>query len=534
MLSDPINQVFTDENALGPGAAYIGPWYDLYNFNGVSVLLAGSEVVDEGRLEWSNNANTVRYVSTFIAGVAPTSFTGGAASFLVSPLSRYVRVVVENGSVQQPDADYLVQLILLVTTPDAPQTGGGGGGGGLTNTELRASPVPVSISGSVTVAEPVTIDGTVAVSGSVAVTGPLTDTQLRAAPVPVTGTVSTTGLTDAELRATPVDVSVVGTVTVSEPVTVDGTIALDAPTLAALENISAIITSLPAVALDAATLAALETINAVVSGTVELGATTLAALETIQANCTQVGTWTVDLSVATLAALETINAVQSGAWTVAVNNFPAVQPVSDNGGSLTVDGTVAVSSVGGTVAVTGPLTDTQLRATPVPVSGTVTTGGLTDTQLRATPVPVSGTVTATGPLTDAQLRAVAVPVSGTVTANAGTGPWPVTDNGGSLTVDGTVAVSSVGGTVAVSGPLTDTQLRAVPVPVSGTVTVNQPVNTKELNQLIPAQYDFIDLGYTGDDITTVVYKTGGSGGTTVATLTLVYSSPGVLDTVTRT
>lgn len=144
MLSDPINQVFTDENALGPGAAYIGPWYDLYNFNGVSVLLAGSEVVDEGRLEWSNNANTVRYVSTFIAGVAPTSFTGGAASFLVSPLSRYVRVVVENGSVQQPDADYLVQLILLVTTPDAPQTGGGGGGGGgLTNTELRASPVPM-------------------------------------------------------------------------------------------------------------------------------------------------------------------------------------------------------------------------------------------------------------------------------------------------------------------------------------------------------------------------------------------------------
>lgn len=40
-------------------------------------------------------------------------------------------------------------------------------------------------------------------------------------------------------------------------------------------------------------------------------------------------------------------------------------------------------------AVTGPLTDAQLRATAVPVSGP-----LTDTQLRATPVPVSGTVTA--------------------------------------------------------------------------------------------------------------------------------------------
>lgn len=42
-----------------------------------------------------------------------------------------------------------------------------------------------------------------------------------------------------------------------------------------------------------------------------------------------------------------------------------------------------------TQSVTGALTDTQLRATPVPVSGSVTTGGLTDAQLRATAVPVS-------------------------------------------------------------------------------------------------------------------------------------------------
>lgn len=37
----------------------------------------------------------------------------------------------------------------------------------------------------------------------------------------------------------------------------------------------------------------------------------------------------------------------------------------------------------------GGLTDAQLRATPVPVSGTVATGGLTDAQLRASAVPVS-------------------------------------------------------------------------------------------------------------------------------------------------
>lgn len=77
---------------------------------------------------------------------------------------------------------------------------------------------------------------------------------------------------------------------------------------------------------------------------------------------------------------------------------------------------VVIASNQSAVPVSGPLTDTQLRATAVPVSGP-----LTDAQLRATAVPVSG------PLTDTQLRATAVPVS---------------------------------------GPLTDTQLRASAVPVS--------------------------------------------------------------------
>jgi len=58
-----------------------------------------------------------------------------------------------------------------------------------------------------------------------------------------------------------------------------------------------------------------------------------------------------------------------------------------------------------TVPMNG-LTDAELRATPVPVSGTVSTGGLTDAQLRATPVD-----TTTDGLTDAQLRATPVSVS---------------------------------------------------------------------------------------------------------------------------
>ncbi len=58
--------------------------------------------------------------------------------------------------------------------------------------------------------------------------------------------------------------------------------------------------------------------------------------------------------------------------TISVSNFPATQPVS---------GTIAVSnfpatqpvSIAAPVAVTGPLTDTQLRATPVPVTTAPTT-----------------------------------------------------------------------------------------------------------------------------------------------------------------
>lgn len=84
-----------------------------------------------------------------------------------------------------------------------------------------------------------------------------------------------------------------------------------------------------------------------------------------------------------------------------------------------------------------------------------TTTGLTDAELRATPVPVSdggGSLTVDGPLTDAQLRASAVPIS---------------DNGGSLTVDGTVAVSSVGGTVAVSAA-------SLPLPTGAATAAGQP------------------------------------------------------------
>jgi len=53
------------------------------------------------------------------------------------------------------------------------------------------------------------------------------------------------------------------------------------------------------------------------------------------------------------------------------------------------------------------------------------------------------------------------------------------------------------------------------------------------NSLVPSEYDYISLSYTGDNLTGVVFKDGGSGGTTVSTLTLAYTGSNLIS-VTKT
>ncbi len=55
-----------------------------------------------------------------------------------------------------------------------------------------------------------------------------------------------------------------------------------------------------------------------------------------------------------------------------------------------------------------------------------------------------------------------------------------------------------------------------------------------LNSLVPSNYDYISLSYTGSNLTGVVFKTGGSGGTVVSTLTLAYDGSDNLISVTKT
>lgn len=103
---------------------------------------------------------------------------------------------------------------------------------------------------------------------------------------------------------------------------------------------------------------------------------------------------------------------------------------------------IDVGADGASSPVVGALPVTA-ASLPLPAGAATSAAQATlDTHLTDGSARIGGTVTITGALTDTQLRASPVPISGTVTANAGTGPWPVTDNGGSLTVDnaGTFAV----------------------------------------------------------------------------------------------
>ena len=59
-----------------------------------------------------------------------------------------------------------------------------------------------------------------------------------------------------------------------------------------------------------------------------------------------------------------------------------------------------------------------------------------------------------------------------------------------------------------------------------------PVDIGAAGLEIPA-HDYIDLSYTGSNLTSVIYKNGGSGGTTVATLTLAYDGSDNLISVTK-
>lgn len=217
--------------------------------------------------------------------------------------------------------------------------------------------------------------------------------------------------------------------------------------------------------------------------------------------------------------------------TIAVSNFPATQPVS---------GTVTATQGTSPWVVSGALTDTQLRASAIPVSAAslplptnaatsaLQTSGntslssidgktpvlgqalaaasvpvvltsaqlstltplstLTDTQLRATPIPISGTI-ATGGLTDTQLRATAVPVlaaqSGTWSIGVTSSVIPTGASTSALQTSGNASLSSIdsktpalGQALAASSvPIVLTSAQLSTLTPLASITVTQPTGT---------------------------------------------------------
>jgi len=164
-----------------------------------------------------------------------------------------------------------------------------------------------------------------------------------------------------------------------------------------------------------------------------------------------------------------------------------------------------------TLAVSGPLTDAQLRASAVPVSlaSTTITGTVDVSDRAARLLGVAKIVDTAGANQLSVSAAGAAKVDGSAVTQPVSGTFfqatqpvsiaavvPVSDNAGSLTVDAPVATpvfvrlsdgAAAIATLPVSGPLTDVQLRASAVPVSltsttitGSVAVTGPLTDVQL------------------------------------------------------
>jgi hypothetical protein len=190
---------------------------------------------------------------------------------------------------------------------------------------------------------------TLAALETITASGPLTDAQLRASPVEISGFVEISAGT-LELGAT--------SLAALENITVGGTVELGATSLAALETVTA---SGPLT--DAQLRAALvpvgllsETTGAFVANFVQVGGSDGATSFVLKTD----GSGALELGSATLTALE--NLVVSGTLELGATSLTALE-------NITVGGTVELGATSlaalESVTTTGPVTDAQLRATPI-------------------------------------------------------------------------------------------------------------------------------------------------------------------------
>lgn len=186
---------------------------------------------------------------------------------------------------------------------------------------------------------------------------------------------------------------------------------------------------------------------------------------------------------------------------VAIASDQSSIPVTDNGGSLTVDGTVAATQSG-----TWNINN---------ISGTISlpTGAATETTLSAlnTKVPSQGQAAMAGSLP------VVLPTDQSAI--------PVTDNGSSLTVDGTVAatqsgtwnINNISGTISLpTGAATETTLSTFSAKIpalgqttmSGSLPVTLASNQSDVKTVAQGKtvVDTSSIDYSSSNVTTSAYS----------------------------
>jgi hypothetical protein len=123
---------------------------------------------------------------------------------------------------------------------------------------------------------------------------------------------------------------------------------------------------------------------------------------------------------------------------------------------------------------------------------------------------------------------------GVTSANPAVGPDGVTRVPLNVNSDGELKVNveaSVNADLASIENKLDTII-GIETPQAADVA-NINTNTASIAGLQIPPYNYVSCSYTGSNLTGVVYKTGGSSGTTVATLTLTYDGSNNLTSVTK-
>lgn len=211
--------------------------------------------------------------------------------------------------------------------------------------------------------------------------------------------------------------------------------------------------------------------------------------------------------------------IDSGSTTAVTGNVIVVQPtgtnlhtVTDTGSTTIVTGNVTVVQPTGmnlhVVVDSAPTTSVTQGTSPWVISGTVTAAGTQDTNL----IQIKGvSVSTASGTTDSGTQRVVLPTDQTAI--------PVTDNGGSITVDGTVTANQgTANTIANAWPIkltdgTDTaditatsalkvDGSAVTQPVSGTVAVTQSTSPWVVSGTVTANLGTIDGAATAANQTT--------------------------------